>query len=213
MPPGGSGGSPAEAASHVLTALCELLEGSCYNLAGREEAGKTLLYLLTASLEPLLRMLDTWLHSGRVNDSAGEFFACPISAVSPEDSSFWLESHVLRRASSAETALRSGGGFSANEKQPSDEVAACPAFLQPLVADLMAAGKTRLLLDHDWQRSSPAGACWAPPVSETAGNLPFLLSSRDQPPLEAEAESGCCDGNGEEEQDLQRDVPEGSAAQ
>ncbi|KAK9804286.1 hypothetical protein WJX72_004797 [[Myrmecia] bisecta] len=120
-------GSPAEACAHLLSSLHSMLQ--TYSMQsgpqGQEEAG-VVLKLLAGSCLPFFGTLHAWLFDGLLQDPAGEFFIQADAAISVESPRFWYEAYALR--------LDTRGDI------------ACPSFLRKQVHDILAAGKSMILL-------------------------------------------------------------------
>ena len=109
-------------------------------LSAAERESATVVRLFAASLHPTLDALDAWLANGHL--PAHPFlFIRPHADISTESPGFWEEAFTIHPPS-----LDAGRSEADQEAGIRAVPMTCPAFLQPLAAGILAAGKSAILL-------------------------------------------------------------------
>ena len=165
-----AGGGAAQASAALVDSLYRRLAAGDPALTGPagEGAAGALLHLLLCALMPLVGSLGRWLYGGREGDEAaveaaggggdgddagseaaacggdgGDFFIVRRRALPVRDPRFWSQAFAL-----APAAKPGGGAPASADGEEAAAAVACPAFLAPLAADVLSAGKSLRLLRH-----------------------------------------------------------------
>lgn len=157
-------------AVRILDYLFKKLNEVCLVHDGEEEAYHMLLSIMGGSLLPYLKVLDSWLYEGFLDDPFEEVFFYANNAINIDQPAYWETSYHFRTVSSTNSSkpkdpLGSGDSESTPRvriNRGGQESAAlfcsaggrdltdieCPMFLKELVKPIVSAGKSLQLIQH-----------------------------------------------------------------